>query len=156
MASTTRMTILVLTVFWALPAFAQRTGPAPATRAIVIGGDGLSVDGVETASTPRLHALMKRGAWTLEARGVMPTLSSPNWESVIGGAPPEQHGITSNGYLRPLVPVAPACRDTEGRFPTIFGVLRDQQPASRIAVFHEWGGFANLLERRGPDVMKHE
>jgi Type I phosphodiesterase / nucleotide pyrophosphatase len=123
---------------------------------IVVGIDGLSVDAVENTPTPRLHELMARAAWTLDARGVMPTLSSPNWESVIGGAPPEQHGITSNGYFRPLVEFPPACRDIEGKFPTIFGVLRDQKPASRIAVFHEWGGFANLLERRGPDVIKHE
>ena len=150
------MAFFVFALAGLIPAYAQSGLTIRAPHVIVIGVDGLSVDAVETASTPRLHELMARGAWTLEARGVMPTLSSPNWESVIGGAPPEQHGITSNGYLRPLVEFAPACRDTEGRFPTIFGVLRDQQPASRIAVFHEWGGFANLLERRGPDVMKHE
>ena len=135
---------------------AQSRMAAREPHVIVIGIDGLSVDAVENATTPRLHELMARAAWTLEARGVMPTLSSPNWESVIGGAPPEQHGITSNGYFRPLVEFAPACRDIEGKFPTIFGVLRDQKPASGIAVFHEWGGFANLLERRGPDIIKHE
>jgi predicted AlkP superfamily pyrophosphatase or phosphodiesterase len=134
------------------PSFAQ----APAPHVIVIGIDGLSVDGVQTASTPRLHELMARGAWTLEARGVMPTLSSPNWESIIGGAPPEQHGITSNGYFRRLVEFTPACHDAEGKFPTIFGILRDQRPESRIAIFHEWGGFANLVEPRAPDEMKHE
>ena len=123
---------------------------------IVVGIDGLSVDGVQTAATPRLHELMARGAWTLEARGVIPTLSSPNWESVIGGAPPEQHGITSNGYFRKLVEFAPACQDREGKFPTIFGLLRDQRPISRIAIFHEWGGFANLVEPRAPDVIRHE
>lgn len=105
---------------------------------------------------PRLHELMARAAWTLEARGVMPTLSSPNWKSVIGGAPPEQHGITSNGYFRRLVEFAPACPNDEGQFPTIFGILREQRPSSRIAVFHEWGGFANLVEPRAPDVMRHE
>ena len=135
---------------------AQSRMAAREPHVVVIGIDGLSVDAVENATTPRLHELMARAAWTLEARGVMPTLSSPNWESVIGGAPPEQHGITSNGYFRPLVEFAPACRDIEGKFPTIFGVLRDQKPASGIAVFHEWGGFANLLERRGPDTIKHE
>ncbi|HLI82562.1 MAG TPA: alkaline phosphatase [Bryobacteraceae bacterium] len=134
--------------------FAQPRAQAP--HVIVIGIDGLSVDGVEKASTPRLHELMARGAWTLEARGVMPTLSSPNWESMIGGAPPEQHGITSNGYFRRLVEFAPVCQDAAGKFPTIFGILRDQRPQSRIAIFHEWGGFANLVEARAPDVMKHE
>jgi len=38
---------------------------------------------------------MREGAWTLHARGVMPTVSSPNWASMIMGAGPEQHGVTS-------------------------------------------------------------
>jgi Type I phosphodiesterase / nucleotide pyrophosphatase len=152
----TRLGVLVFGLAGIVSTRAQSGTAARQPHVIVIGIDGLSVDAVENTPTPRLHELMARAAWTLEARGVMPTLSSPNWESVIGGAPPEQHGITSNGYFRPLVEFAPACRDVEGKFPTIFGVLRDQRPASHIAVFHEWGGFANLVERRGPDVIKHE
>lgn len=152
----TRLTSIVLGFAGIVSTSAQPSGAGRQPHVIVIGVDGLSTDAVETASTPRLHELMTRGAWTLEARGVMPTLSSPNWESAIGGAPPEQHGVTSNGYFRHLVEFAPACRDAEGKFPTIFGVLREQQPASRIGVFHEWGGFANLLERHAPDVMQHE
>jgi hypothetical protein len=152
----TGWTFLVLAVLGLRVGSAQSFARTAQPRVIVVGIDGLSVDGVETASTPRLHELMARGAWTLEARGVMPTLSSPNWESVIGGAPPEQHGITSNGYFRRLVEFAPACQDAGGKFPTIFGILRDQRPGSKIGVFHEWGGFANLVEPRGPDVMKHE
>src|ERR1039458_1145265 len=67
---------------------------------IVIGVDGLSIDGIVTAGGPALRELMARGAWSLEARGVMPALSSPNWMSMITAAGPEQHGITSNGYLK--------------------------------------------------------
>jgi len=91
---------------------------------IIIGVDGLSVDGVSKAQSPRLHELIARGAWTLEARGVMPTLSSPNWESAIGGAPPEQHGITSNGHLRRLVEFEPACHGAEGKFPHLWRIAR--------------------------------
>jgi predicted AlkP superfamily pyrophosphatase or phosphodiesterase len=123
---------------------------------IVIGVDGLSVDGVRTAKMPHLRKLMARAAWTLEARGVIPTLSSPNWASVIDGAAPEQHGITSNGYLRHMVEIEPVCRDAEGMFPTIFEILRMQRPTSRIAVFHDWKGFADLVEKGAPNVMQHE
>jgi len=144
---------LALVGFWSL--VAQPLRPPRVPHVIVIGLDGLSVDGVNKAPTPHLHDLMDRAAWTLEARGVMPTLSSPNWESAIGGAPPEQHGITSNGYFRKLVEFEPACHDGDGKYPTIFGVLREQNPGSRIAVFHEWGGFAELVEPSAPDVMKH-
>jgi predicted AlkP superfamily pyrophosphatase or phosphodiesterase len=156
MSLQTRLGFLVLSLGGVVSTHAQSSLALREPHVIIIGVDGLSVDAVQNTPTLRIHELMARSAWTLEARGVMPTLSSPNWESMIGGAPPEQHGITSNGYFRPLVEFTPACRDGEGKFPTIFGVLRDQKPASRIAVFHEWGGFANLVERRGPDVIRHD
>ena len=124
-------------------------------RVIILGVDGLSVDGVQHAGTPHIHELMSRGAWTLEARGVMPTLSSPNWASAINGAAPEQHGITSNGYFRHKVEFRPVCQSDGGKFPTIFGVLRAENPAATIAVFHDWDGFADLLEKQAPNVMRH-
>jgi arylsulfatase A-like enzyme len=129
----------------------HRTGP----RVIVIGIDGFSVDGYARSKSPRIHELASRSAWTLEARGVMPTLSSPNWESIISGAGPEQHGITSNGILRKMAGLEPVCRDEEGKFPTMFEVLRKQRPTAKIAVFHDWDGFAELLEKDVPDVLKH-
>jgi Type I phosphodiesterase / nucleotide pyrophosphatase len=123
---------------------------------IVIGVDGLSVDAVLKTRSPHMHALMERGAWTLKARGVMPTLSSPNWASMIMGAGPEQHGITSNGYLTKMVEIQPVCHDSSGLFPTIFEVLREARPTSKVAIFHDWGGFANLVESRAPSVIRHE
>ncbi|HTS31331.1 MAG TPA: alkaline phosphatase [Bryobacteraceae bacterium] len=146
----------VVVFLWGLSAWAQPPDDWRARRVIVIGVDGLSVDGVNKAHIPRLKRLMERAAWTLEARAVLPTLSSPNWESIITGAGTEQHGITSNGYLRKLVEFQPACLDAQGMFPTIFGLLRAARPSARIAVFHDWGGFANLLEKNAPDVLKHE
>ncbi|HUB83727.1 MAG TPA: alkaline phosphatase [Bryobacteraceae bacterium] len=141
----------LLPVYCAAVSWAQTGTP----HLIVVGIDGLSVDGVVTARTPRLHELMGRSAWTLAARGVMPTLSSPNWASMIDGAGPEQHGITSNGILRKMVEIAPVCRDEDGMFPTVFEAMRAQQPSNRQAIFHDWGGFANLVEKHAPDVMEH-
>ena len=135
---------------------ARQFEEAAAARVIVIGVDGLSIDGVVTAGGPALRELMARGAWSLEARGVMPTLSSPNWMSMIAASGPEQHGITSNGYLKRMQEIAPACQDESGGFPNIFGALRAQRPASRIAIFHDWPGFAKLVERNVPDVMEHQ
>lgn len=128
---------------------------ANAQHVIVFGVDGLSVDGVNRANTPHLHQMMQESAWTLEARGVMPTLSSPNWASMIDGAGPEQHGITSNGYLKPMRELQPVCRDEAGMFPTIFHVIRQEQPTAGLAIFHDWAGFANLVEKTAPDVLQH-
>jgi len=155
MGTKTKLLPLVLALA-AIPAFAQTAELWRGPRVVIVGIDGLSVDGVKTANVPRLRGLMARAAWTLEARGVMPTLSSPNWASAIDGAAPEQHGITSNGWLRHMVEFQPICRGADGKFPTIFGLLRSAEPASKIAVFHDWRGFADLLEKQAPDVMRHE
>ena len=151
---TTVLFVLALSCRSILPA--QSVEVWRGQRVIMIGVDGLSVDGVSTARVPRLRDLISRSAWTLEARGVMPTLSSPNWASAINGAAPEQHGITSNGWLRHKIEFQPTCQAEDGKFPTIFGLLRSAYPASRIAVFHDWRGFSDLLEKQAPDIMRHE
>src|SRR5215831_7664601 len=118
---------------------ANASGAWRGQRVVVIGVDGLSVEGVQASNVPNLRGLMQRGAWSLEARAVLPTLSSPNWASMLTGAGTEQHGITSNGYLRKMVEFQPACQGPEGKYPTIFQALRDQYPDSGIGVFHDWG-----------------
>jgi hypothetical protein len=148
---------IAIAVLWlGCAAYARQIEESAGPHVIVIGVDGLSIDGVVTAGGPALHELLARGSWSLEARGVMPTLSSPNWMSMITASGPEQHGITSNGYLKRMQEIEPACRDASGGFPNIFGALRAQRPSSRIAIFHDWPGFANLVERGVPDVMQHQ
>ncbi|MCY3552077.1 MAG: alkaline phosphatase [Candidatus Poribacteria bacterium] len=121
---------------------------------VIIGCDGLSPDGVQKAKTPNMDDLMRRGAYTLRARGVMPTSSSPNWASMIMGAGPEQHGITSNAWRPDKFEIAPTAVGSGGIFPTIFGVLREQQPSAVIACFHDWGGFGILFEREALDIIE--
>jgi arylsulfatase A-like enzyme len=122
---------------------------------IVIGIDGLSPDGIQKAATPNLHQLMKTGASTLHARAVMPTVSSPNWASMIMGAGPEQHGVTTNDWEPNKFEIAPTAVGPGGTFPTIFGILRSQRPSARIACFHDWEGFARLFEQKVADIVEH-
>jgi predicted AlkP superfamily pyrophosphatase or phosphodiesterase len=122
---------------------------------VIIGLDGMSPDGIRKAATPNLHRLMKTGASTLHARGVMPTVSSPNWASMIMGAGPEQHGVTSNDWEPNKFTIPPTAVGPGGIFPTIFGLLRSQRPSARIACFHDWDGFARLFERKAADVVEH-
>src|SRR5437773_3920497 len=98
--------------------------------------------------------LMREGAWTFHARGVMPTSSSPNWASMIMGAGPEQHGITSNDWQPDKFDIPPIATGSGGIFPTIFGVLREQQPEAVMGVFHDWDGFGRLFERKAINMIK--
>lgn len=125
----------------------------PASHVVVIGVDGMSPDGIRQANTPNLDALITRGAHTFRARAVMPSSSSSNWASMIMGAGPERHGVTSNDW-EPNDFILPAvCTGPGGIFPTIFSVVRAQRPDAEIGVFHDWDGFGRLLEQDAPDVL---
>jgi hypothetical protein len=77
---------------------------------VIIGCDGFGSLAITESNTPALHRLMKEGAYTLHARGVMPTSSSPNWASMIMGAGPEQHGVTSNDWETNKFEITPTVR----------------------------------------------
>lgn len=122
---------------------------------VVIGVDGLSPEGIRRAKTPVLHRMMAEGASTLHAPGVMPTVSSPNWASMIMGAGPEQHGVLSNDWKPGRGPITPTEVGPGGIFPTIFGLLRQQKPSSKIGCFHDWDDFGRLVERNVCDQIVH-
>ncbi len=128
---------------------------AGARKVIVIGVDGASPRGIRNAAMPNLDELRRNGAYTFHARGVLPTVSSPNWASMIMGAGPEQHGITSNDWQPDKFEIPPRVQGPGGIFPTIFSLLRQQRPQALSACFHDWKGFARLLERQAPDVLEN-
>jgi hypothetical protein len=127
----------------------------PRPHFVVIGYDGLSAVGLSRAEAPVISKLRKDAAWTFHARAVLPTVSSPNWASMIMAATPSQHGITSNDWEPNKFTIAPACHGIAATFPTIFGILREQRPAAEIAIFHQWTGFARLVEPSAPTVIEN-
>jgi predicted AlkP superfamily pyrophosphatase or phosphodiesterase len=141
--------IVALAAFAAQRAVAQKTPHAVAEHVLVIGCDGmgsLAFNG-PAGNTPVMDAFRAAGSWTLKARGVMPTVSSPNWASIIMGAGPEQHGVTSNDWETNKFNFEAIEKGPEGMFPTIFRTVREQRPSSVIACVHDWDGFGRLLER---------
>ena len=60
--------------------------------------DGFDPDYVQPAHEPRLAALMKAGASTLDGRGVLPSLTNVNHVSLLTGTFPERHGLSTNLY----------------------------------------------------------
>jgi predicted AlkP superfamily pyrophosphatase or phosphodiesterase len=150
--------------FWNLAifgfSFLLQTRPGVAAlpgveHVVVVGCDGFGSVAFTNGYTPVLDGLRREGASTLKARGVMPTSSSPNWASMIMGAGPEQHGVTSNDWETNKFTFAPVATGPGGMFPTIFGLLRQQQPKARIACIFDWDGFGRLLERSAVDVFEN-
>jgi len=136
---------------WTRSASAEDAAPM---HVIIIGCDGMSPDGILKAETPAMDRMMSEGAWSLRARAVLPTVSSPNWASIIMGAEPEQHGVTSNEWRLDKFVLEPLVRGKHGFFPTIFEALREQRPSARIGVFHDWDGFTHLFAHEDTDIVK--
>jgi predicted AlkP superfamily pyrophosphatase or phosphodiesterase len=114
---------------------------------ILIGVDGMSPDGVRQADTPHLDQLMKTGAYSLHARGVMPTISGPNWASMLNGAGPEQHGVFNNGWKagnKAIIPTAEG--HVKGMFPSVFSQIRRERPKALLACVYDWDGIGRLVE----------
>ncbi|HEV8542186.1 MAG TPA: alkaline phosphatase [Verrucomicrobiae bacterium] len=149
---TANLLLIAFLAFIHLPIRAQIPG---VEHVVIIGCDGMSPDGVRKAKTPVMKRLMKEGAYTLHARGVMPTSSSPNWASMIMGAGPEQHGVTSNDWETNKFEIEPIARGIGPMFPTIFGELHRQRPQAVIACFHDWDGFGRLFERQAANKIEN-
>ena len=85
-----------------------------AKRIVMIGLDGISVNGYNTAKTPNFDKLMEDGVLSLTTRNVMPSVTLPNWTSHLTGSGPEQHGVLSNGWQKDKVTLPAIEKDKDG------------------------------------------
>lgn len=143
------------------PSVYAQTGLPVADHVIVVGIDGLMPAGIHNAKTPVLDSLILRSAYSFKCEAVLPTSSSPNWASMIMGASPSLHGITSNAWEPGNDTIPLECTGTDakgkatGMWPTLFSVLRQQRPESVIGVFHDWRGFGRLVEEGVADRKRN-
>lgn len=57
----------------------DRTSDNSAKRVIMISLDGICVEGFQKAHAPSLKGMMSQGAFSLDTRVVMPSVTLPNW-----------------------------------------------------------------------------
>lgn len=93
--------------------------------------DGVRPDALTTANCPTQASLRARGASTLTARSVMPSVTLPCHTSIFHSVPPARHGITSNDW-HPLARPLPGLVDLVG------------QAAKTSAFFYNWEQLRDL------------
>lgn len=146
-----KQSVLFFFLLFTFPVFAQTTENK---HIVVIGIDGLGAKGVIDAATPILDSLMKVGTYSLQAKAVIPTVSSPNWASILMGTKPEEHEISSNSWKRKDIEEKTYCNGKKGEtYPTIFKVIREQYPNADLACFHDWDDFGRLVEQGVPTIL---
>lgn len=107
-------------------------------RVLLIGLDGICVDGLVKARTPRLDALLAEGVVSMSTRVVMPSVTLPNWTSHLTGSGPEQHGVVDNGWTKEKFVLPAVARDADGYYPSVFKVLKEARPDAKTAFYYNW------------------
>ncbi len=127
-----------------------------AKRVLMISLDGIRTDGFEQANTPNLDRLMADGALSMNTRVVMPSVTQANWMSHLSSSGPEIHGVDSNDWLLAKHSLDPVVADSDGYFPTIFKVLKDEVPGVKTAFYYNWAPLINPYNTRYLDVARFE
>ena len=120
---------------------------------VMIGLDGLAGNTVEAADMPTVKMMMEGGAWTLQARSILPSSSACNWASMYMGVGPEMHGYNTWGSRKPDFPSIALGKN--GIFPTIFTVLREAYPEMNLAALYEWNVQGDLIDNKAVSYHKH-
>ena len=112
---------------------------APAHKAVVIGVDGLRADSIQESSMPFVFSIAKQGG-ALEATNAWTEQepwnghSATNWGVLLTGLSPATTDLTHNDDKDHLV--GPG----EGRFPTIYEIVKSYNSGWKTGLFNTWGG----------------
>jgi hypothetical protein len=128
----------LITLFFLLLITTISAQPSSTKRVILIVIGGVSSEGFQYSNTPEITSLISQGVISLKTRGVMPTRSAPNLATILTGAGPEQHGVTSNSWSLVNQGFEPTVKDAYGYFTSIFTLLRKQKPGAVTAMFYDW------------------
>ena len=107
---------------------------------VVISIDGLRPDAIAAAGARNLERMLEEGAFTLEARTILPSRTLPSHTSMLTGVPPEVHGITFNDERV----------ESAGRVgvPTVFDLAAEA--GLFTAAFFGKAKFRHLIHAAGP------
>lgn len=101
----------------------------PITALVMV--DGLRPDALAAADLPHIRRLQARGAYSLMARSVEPSLTLPCHMSIFHSVPPSRHGVTTNQW-QPMARPLP-------------GLMEQARAAGRRCYFfHNWEPLRDL------------
>lgn len=125
------------------------------TRVLLISLDGISAEGLKTASTPHLDALMADGVYSWNTRNVIPSVTLPNWTSHLCGSGPERHGVLNNSWTTAGATLTAVSKDADGYYPSIFKVIREAVPEVKIAFYYNWASLINAFNPAYMDEVNY-
>lgn len=112
---------------------------------VIFASDAFGAYLLKKSPPKTLKKLMDNGAYTLNSRSVVPIFSAVNWNSIFNGLSSNLHGYTEwNSHPPELnsVFVTPEFN----KIPSIFYLLKKQQPDAKACAFFRWSQFDRMIE----------
>jgi hypothetical protein len=108
--------------------------PVPVSKiykhVVVLGVDGAGAF-FEEADTPVIDDIFDGGAVTYQMLSENPTISAQCWGAMLHGVTSDVHGLTNSIVSSTPFP-------TDSRFPSVFRVIRSNNPDAKLASFSHW------------------
>jgi len=115
-------------------------------RVVLIGVDGAGAF-FQYADTPNIDKIFENGAVNHRVLSAKPTISAECWGSILIGVTPQVHRL--NNLRCERMP-----RDTDSMFPSVFRVIREKDPAAKLASFCNWNAINKGIIEENLNVHK--
>lgn len=141
----------------ALPVEAANSRRKPRKRShrvLVIAFDGIRVDGLQQAHTPNIDFLIAGGSSSMTTRDVMPSITMPNFTSILTGSDPELTGVGDNKWLIDNHQLPPIVSDGDGYYPSVFKTLNEN--GVKTAFLWNWEPLINPFNRKYIDEKLYQ
>jgi len=145
---------ILLVTAWVMNA-SDPPGFNSAKYVLLIGCDGFGGMYLENATNmlPTFAALITYGASSMRMRDQMPSVSAPNWATIITGMDPELTGIPDNDWVpswtnppNPIIEQLPPITGPGVIPTTMWHVAQSQRPEMTIAASLSWDWINYLTE----------
>ncbi len=123
-------------------------------RVLIITFDGIRVDGLQQAHTPNIDSLIAGGSSSMKTRDVMPSITMPNYTSILTGSDPELTGVGDNEWLVDNHKLPPIAADEDGYYPSVFKLLKEN--GVKTAFLWNWEPLINPFNQKYIDVKLHQ
>lgn len=107
---------------------------APARKVVFVVADGIPADVLEAAPAPHIQQLIAGGTYLRAHVGgdvgtytQTPTISAPGYNDLLTGTWGYKHNVWDNAIQAPNY-----------HYPSLFRLLKETQPARKIAIFSTW------------------
>lgn len=107
-------------------------------KALIIGIDGCRPDALLAARAPRLHELIKHGAFSDKAQTGDMTSSGSGWGSLLTGVWREKHGVRGNEFKLANF----------GEYPDLLARVKKARPAAFVASIVHWEPIQKQIVKR--------